>query len=600
MCCIWKYIIICMILIFSNIDYIQADKYIVEIKPGKLESTLRNSKDITELIIKGSINGSDIKFLQTCKELIILDISEANIVSGGKIYLERMKDNKVVKYSVKKKNVLPSYMFCNLPNLSKVILPKSITAIEENSLLIENDEAELQFTGLIVPEILKKDCHRVKKIIVPSSVYKEYKDSFGYYSYIFEKDDSPSDFILTLSDKDRLNDLLDGVFSHVKSLTLSGIIRDEDKLVISKLKNLEVLNLQEANLRDYDFLRYINNLDSFDSFLNQDINSDYCELLDSIFCEYHYFLNYKKYIDSLIMDKACLDREIQNLRLRIKNNEENKTMLGVISSLVEESNDDIERMYKKDSISFSDYAVNKLQNDNIKKGVKNAKISNSNQLEKLIIDLTDWTHDIDKEVSYCKKNMDMITKNGEDKFEKFKDVINTNSIVSSLSFMQLPNLKKVIFPRNTIAIMKNAFVDCPMMTLYDNDKLYLLNDSLRNLFSVNLDLIEYSDNGEMNNSFGIQNPKFPGGYKSLDKFISDNLVYPVLAKENEIQGAVEISFMVGVDGSLYDIKIEQSAAPILEKEAIRLINLMPFWIPGEKRGKPFPMRTSINVNFYVN
>ena len=76
-------------------------------------------------------------------------------------------------------------------------------------------------------------------------------------------------------------------------------------------------------------------------------------------------------------------------------------------------------------------------------------------------------------------------------------------------------------------------------------------------------------------------------------FIKKHLVYPKTAKENNIEGRVFITFVVDVDGSITDIKILRDIGGGCGKEAVRVIKLMPKWIPGTQRGRP--IRTQFNL-----
>lgn len=87
------------------------------------------------------------------------------------------------------------------------------------------------------------------------------------------------------------------------------------------------------------------------------------------------------------------------------------------------------------------------------------------------------------------------------------------------------------------------------------------------------------------------------GMKGLMAFLSRNIKYPVKAEENGIQGRVICSFVVGTDGSISDVKVENSVDPSLDKEAIRVIKSMPKWIPGTQKGKPVRVRYTMPVTF---
>lgn len=81
-----------------------------------------------------------------------------------------------------------------------------------------------------------------------------------------------------------------------------------------------------------------------------------------------------------------------------------------------------------------------------------------------------------------------------------------------------------------------------------------------------------------------------------NSFILKNIVYPQIALESEIQGNVFISCVVKKDGSLSNIKIRHSQAPVLNVEALRIASLPSKWTPAYKNGNPvnstllFPIR----------
>ena len=93
-------------------------------------------------------------------------------------------------------------------------------------------------------------------------------------------------------------------------------------------------------------------------------------------------------------------------------------------------------------------------------------------------------------------------------------------------------------------------------------------------------------------------PEFPGGQQALFKYLEEEKKYPLIAKENGIQGRVICQFVVNKDGSIVDVvAIRSSGEPSLDKEAIRVIKAMPKWKPGIQRGKPVRVKYTVPVNF---
>lgn len=94
-----------------------------------------------------------------------------------------------------------------------------------------------------------------------------------------------------------------------------------------------------------------------------------------------------------------------------------------------------------------------------------------------------------------------------------------------------------------------------------------------------------------------QYPEFPGGYSALTKWIDDNLKYPVEAAMDGIEGRVIVQFIVRPTGKVVDAEVVRGIAPSLDKEALRLINIMPSWIPGRQKGKAVNVRYTLPITF---
>ena len=108
-----------------------------------------------------------------------------------------------------------------------------------------------------------------------------------------------------------------------------------------------------------------------------------------------------------------------------------------------------------------------------------------------------------------------------------------------------------------------------------------------------------TESAENNKVYDVveQMPSFPGGDAELMKYLSSHIRYPIKAEENGIQGRVITIFTVERDGSITDIKIIKSIDPLLDKEAIRVINNMPKWIPGKQKGFAVRVRYTLPVSF---
>lgn len=96
-----------------------------------------------------------------------------------------------------------------------------------------------------------------------------------------------------------------------------------------------------------------------------------------------------------------------------------------------------------------------------------------------------------------------------------------------------------------------------------------------------------------------QLPEFPGGIVQFMKWLTRNLRYPPIAQSQRIQGKVVVSFIINKDGSIASPTIVQSVDPVLDREALRVVKMMPRWKPGLQNGKPCRTMFAIPVNFQL-
>ena len=94
-----------------------------------------------------------------------------------------------------------------------------------------------------------------------------------------------------------------------------------------------------------------------------------------------------------------------------------------------------------------------------------------------------------------------------------------------------------------------------------------------------------------------QMPEFPGGYVRLKKHLESHLQYPEVARENETQGRVIVQFVVNTDGSISDAQVARGLDSACDEEALRLINSMPHWIPGQQNGKNVRVKYTVPITF---
>lgn len=92
-----------------------------------------------------------------------------------------------------------------------------------------------------------------------------------------------------------------------------------------------------------------------------------------------------------------------------------------------------------------------------------------------------------------------------------------------------------------------------------------------------------------------QMPQFPGGEEELINFISRNLRYPSVAQEIGIEGRVIVRFVVSKTGDVGSVEVIRSLDPSCDKEALRVVKMMPKWIPGRQNGRNVPVYYTIPI-----
>jgi len=89
--------------------------------------------------------------------------------------------------------------------------------------------------------------------------------------------------------------------------------------------------------------------------------------------------------------------------------------------------------------------------------------------------------------------------------------------------------------------------------------------------------------------------KFPGGQDSLSIFLVKNLKWP--SPDFCGEGRVIVSFIVEQSGEITNKEVVKSLCNLCDKEAMRVVNLMPNWIPPNKNGKPIKSKMFFPINF---
>ncbi len=94
-----------------------------------------------------------------------------------------------------------------------------------------------------------------------------------------------------------------------------------------------------------------------------------------------------------------------------------------------------------------------------------------------------------------------------------------------------------------------------------------------------------------------QMPQFPGGESELIKLIRQNLKYPEMAHQKGIQGNIIVRFVVSKTGEVDKVEIVRSLEPSCDKEAIRVVKLLPKFIPGKQNGQNVAVWYTLPITF---
>ena len=163
-------------IVFKNTENMVADTLIVRQVAAKLNINIEEAGTLSsiigdklkykikELVISGYINGDDIRFIRDMElgtlyipgELRVLDLSSANIVSGGGSYF-----TSATGVYTTRNNIIGKCMFYQCSRLTTIHLPDNITSIEESA-----------FSG----------CRGLTSIDIPRHVTNIGSEAFAYTS----------------------------------------------------------------------------------------------------------------------------------------------------------------------------------------------------------------------------------------------------------------------------------------------------------------------------------------------------------------------------------------------------------------------------------
>lgn len=97
-------------------------------------------------------------------------------------------------------------------------------------------------------------------------------------------------------------------------------------------------------------------------------------------------------------------------------------------------------------------------------------------------------------------------------------------------------------------------------------------------------------------------PRFNSGDPAVEfyKFIHGKLEYPAEAVENHVSGRVIVKFVVNHKGFIERAEVLRGVHPVLDEEALRVINLSPRWEPGFQSGHYVNVIYTFPINFVLH
>jgi TonB family protein len=93
--------------------------------------------------------------------------------------------------------------------------------------------------------------------------------------------------------------------------------------------------------------------------------------------------------------------------------------------------------------------------------------------------------------------------------------------------------------------------------------------------------------------------QMPDPRYDINKYIAENLKYPDSAIAQNIEGRVNVQFVVEEDGRITNAKLigNKRLGGGCEEEAVRVVSSMPPWKPGKQNGRAVRVYYTIPVSF---
>ncbi|PSR13719.1 MAG: hypothetical protein DA408_17875 [Bacteroidetes bacterium] len=97
----------------------------------------------------------------------------------------------------------------------------------------------------------------------------------------------------------------------------------------------------------------------------------------------------------------------------------------------------------------------------------------------------------------------------------------------------------------------------------------------------------------------LQRPVYPGGDKAMREFLGQQIRYPAAARQEKVEGTVRVRLTINYQGKVTRVKIITSLGYGCDEEAERVVRLLVFEVPKNRKVRATYDKT-INIHFHYN
>lgn len=97
-------------------------------------------------------------------------------------------------------------------------------------------------------------------------------------------------------------------------------------------------------------------------------------------------------------------------------------------------------------------------------------------------------------------------------------------------------------------------------------------------------------------------PQFPGGEEEIWRFIMENFRVNsgIITEAGDGENVFVVSMIIDADGNAADFTFHQSYNSLVEKEMLRVLEMMPPWKPAWAAGETVPSRVYLPVRYLID